>query len=43
MQIIITEAILSSIFPIYENTYLKLPKSQKDFWTIVQIGTIMQL
>ncbi|MCK5293281.1 MAG: sulfatase-like hydrolase/transferase [Arcobacteraceae bacterium] len=30
------EAILSSIFPIYGNTYLKLPKSQKDFWTIAR-------
>lgn len=28
------EAILSSAFPIISSTYLKLPKSQKNFWTI---------
>ena len=30
------EAVLGSLFPIYANTYLKLPKSQSDFWTIAR-------
>ena len=30
------EAILSSLFPVYSNTYLKLPKSQQNFWTVAK-------
>lgn len=30
------EAILSSAYPLSSATYLKLPKSQKDFWTIAK-------
>lgn len=28
------EAVTTSLFPTYANTYLKLPKSQQNFWTI---------
>lgn len=30
------EAVLSSLFPVYGNTFLKLPKSQTHFWTIAK-------
>jgi phosphoglycerol transferase MdoB-like AlkP superfamily enzyme len=30
------EAILSSLFPIYPDSYLKLPKSIKGFWTVAK-------
>jgi phosphoglycerol transferase MdoB-like AlkP superfamily enzyme len=30
------EAVTSSIFPTYANTYLNLPKSQSHFWTIAK-------
>ena len=30
------EAVLSSLFPIYASTYLKLPKSQTHFWTLAR-------
>ncbi len=30
------EAVLSSLFPTVSNTYLKLPKSQNNFWTVAR-------